>query len=381
MLGCPSTPVGGGGPLPGTCTDLSGTISTDTTLSDTCYDVTADVTVDNNATLTIAAGTTLTFTIDTRLQINDDGTLIAVGTATDPITLTGAQQIRGFWNGIYFRDTISFNTVLDYVTVEYGGGVDFFVGAQGNVVLQGFSSATPVRANITHCILRESSPYGFYFDGEAEVPDFSNNTVTANTLGAGYVSAATVGILDTSGSYTGNDVDAVFIDGATMDTAQTIAAIDVDYQLMDRFIIEAALTVEAGTRLVFQLDATVEVRDTGSLTAVGTMADPIVFTGLQQTPGYWGGIYFRDSNFVENQFDYCTVEYAGSWDFAFGAMGNIVARDFGTNDTVRINVTNSTIQHSSSYGIWVGNKAVFNADIQTINTYANNATADFFQDP
>ncbi len=378
LLGCPApngmTPIV-------VCLPLSGNITTDTTLAAGCYDVTDDIVIENGATLTITPGTTMNFDADTKLQIESEGILDAAGTADNPILMTGMQQMRGFWNGVYFRDSTLADNRMDYVTVEYGGGRDFSAGAQGNVALQDFSSSTAVRATITNCTLRESSSYGFYFDAASQVDNFTNNTVTANTMGTGYIFASVTGIIDATGQYTGNDIDAILVEGNTMATPQTLQAIDVDFLIMDRFIVESALTVNPGVQVVFQQSASLEVRSDGSLIAIGTLADPIIFTGEQAIPGFWAGIYLRDSASFDNQLDYVTVEYGGGANFTAGAQGNLMLEDFGTPNEVRIDVTNSIIRSSSTYGIWLDKEAFVNDDIDTANTFSDNALGDVLREP
>ncbi|GAB4428940.1 MAG: hypothetical protein OHK0039_47540 [Bacteroidia bacterium] len=85
----------------------------------------------------------------------------------------------------------------------------------------------------------------------------------------------------------------------------------IDYIVTCVMGIGAAVTIEAGTVIAFQEDAGLGILTNGSLKAVGTATSGIVFRGTTHTKGWWRGIYF-DSNSINNQLDYVTIEDAGS---------------------------------------------------------------------
>lgn len=106
-----SSPVG---------TNVSGAITTNTTWSAASgpYHVTANVTVNAGASLTIQPGTTVYFASGTRLTVN--GLLNAVGTDMQRITFTRDPAGTTTWNGIYFSNTAQANK-LAYADIEYAG--------------------------------------------------------------------------------------------------------------------------------------------------------------------------------------------------------------------------------------------------------------------
>ncbi|MGB2985444.1 MAG: hypothetical protein WBE26_06130, partial [Phycisphaerae bacterium] len=258
------------------CESLSGSISTDTTLSASCYTVESDIYVTDGATLTVNPGVMLRFQQSMEMTIASDGRLSAVGTEAQPIVFTGEGAIRGYWGGLRFYHSNSTDNRLDHVTIEYGGGYH-----DANLFLDGTSSS-PARVSITNCTLRDSGTYGFYFDGDSVVRAFSDNTITGNTLGAGNASADVVGYLDDTSIYTGNDEDVVAIRGSTVSTDQTWPGIDADYLIAGDVSVSAALTIAPGARLVFEAGRDMTVDSDGQLSAVGTKDQPIVFTGEEQ---------------------------------------------------------------------------------------------------
>ena len=74
--------------------------------------------------LTIEPGVEVAF--NTNVSLDMRGILHAVGTAADPILLTGIQKIRGAWNGLFIQglsNAPNHGSTLDHVTLEYGGSI------------------------------------------------------------------------------------------------------------------------------------------------------------------------------------------------------------------------------------------------------------------
>ena len=112
-------------------TAVSGAITADTTwsLAQSPYQVTADVSVDNGATLTIEAGVVVSFDTAKNLTVTN-GALSARGTAGQPITFTssldttGAVPAAGDWGQIRFLNaTNDSTTVIEHTQIRYGQGI------------------------------------------------------------------------------------------------------------------------------------------------------------------------------------------------------------------------------------------------------------------
>ena len=365
---------GGGGRVSRT---LPATINTDTLLTAGNYVVEQNVTV-TGAVLNIDAGVTITFKAGTGLTVLSDGYLVARGTASQPITLTGQAAVPGYWNGLHFSASDASSNSLEYVTIEYAGGYDFFgwESARACLVLSG-SGGAPAQISVTNCTLRHSAGVGFFTDENVVINDFSNNTFTQNATGAGHTNAAVASFLDKSSTYAGNTVDRVRVAGDTVDTTQTWAAIDVPYVLLGTVTVQGFLTIEPGATLQFSSGTGMTVLSAGSLSALGSAASPITFTGEVAVPGHWNGLYFSVSDSPANQLDYVTIEYAGGYKF-FGwdtARTNLVLSES------QAAITNSTFRHSDGWGVWVSNDSTVNGDLATANTYSNNILGDVYLEP
>lgn len=118
-------------------------ITSDTTWGPGTVLVGCNVGITSGVTLTLAAGTELRMTNDWMLDVK--GKLYAVGTAANPITITHhTMTATGSYDYIFLRGD---NSVLDYVNVCYGDGI--------NVADE---------STITH-VKAMSNTHGLYFSG------------------------------------------------------------------------------------------------------------------------------------------------------------------------------------------------------------------------
>ncbi len=136
-------------------------------------------------------------------------------------------------------------------------------------------------------------------------------------------------------------------------------------QVCEDIDVSAALTIAPGTTVIMCANGAISVRETGSLNAVGTAIDPIVFKGETASPGYWEGIEIRSNN-PNNQFNYVTISDAGSyWFWEFSSVY--------LNDLAKLGIQNSTISNSEQYGLFAVDNASFTSFSN--NTFSNNAIA------
>ncbi len=149
-------------------TYVNGIISTDTTwtLAGSPYIVTGDIYVygtTTEPTLTIEPGVVVKFDGPWTLYIgyfSYKGRLNAQGTLTAPIVFTSnkATPPPGDWGGLQFYNHATTESILDYVTVEYGGGSGY------NVYNIYIDNSSPTIKNST---IRYSYSYGIYAGSSA----------------------------------------------------------------------------------------------------------------------------------------------------------------------------------------------------------------------
>jgi len=105
--------------------------------------------------LTLEPGVDLRFAADTLMYVSQNGSVNAVGTAAQPIVISGVNPRPGFWNGIQWVSSSSTRNQFSYVTVEYGGGDP---ARSGNLIIEG----SGVNLSIDNSSIVNSAGYGIY---------------------------------------------------------------------------------------------------------------------------------------------------------------------------------------------------------------------------
>ncbi len=73
----------------------------------------------------------------------------------------------------------------------------------------------------------------------------------------------------------------------------------------------ATLFIEAGTKILFEAGASLTIGDSAKIIADGS-DEPIIFTGVQETPGFWKLIRFSATSFSDSsQFIRCFFKFGG----------------------------------------------------------------------
>jgi len=325
-----------------------------------------------NVDLKLSPGSELVFTDNSELRINSNGSLNAAGTENLPILFTSISQTPGAWKGIRFVRSNDNKNVLAYVTVEYGG--DSSSLGTGNVILYG-DSASAQRLKMTNSTLRYSSNNGFDFKVNSNISGFANNTITDNNGQTGQISIATVSDLDAESSYSGNGVDYIEIVDSNLNSDHTWKKLDADY-LSNGISLSENLTLEAGIILHFEQGEELRINTTGSLTAIGTAAEPIIFTSDNNSAGDWYGIRFIRSNSSNNKIINAEVHYAGR----SSTLGDGAISLYGDSSTHSLaEVRNTLVTNSANYPIWLHATAVINDDVSTTNTFENNNPNEVFR--
>lgn len=134
---------------------------------------------DVEGNLTVHPGTTIKFSADAGL-INDafnTGFMRILGTAANPITLTGEQSQPGSWKGIGFQSTNVAN-LIEYANVSYGGASSYTGNSsqKANIIVGGNSAGV---VTVTNCNIADSDNCGIYVTSASSLTE-SGNTFTDN---------------------------------------------------------------------------------------------------------------------------------------------------------------------------------------------------------
>ena len=292
--------------------------------------------IDLEALLRISPNTTLIFKADGNFRIEGNGTLIARGTQTEKITFTAEQETPGYWHGLQFTFSGTANE-LEHVKVDYAGGTSG--NGTGAITLFG----APGRLKLHNSSVSNSLRYGLDFDDPEHIIDVKNISLTNNEKGSVLIDPDIVSKLDYASDYN----DPIVLAKGRFDSDQTIKNLGVPYHL-GSYDIYSSLIIEAGTNLVFAAGGGLKTRSEGSLSAIGTDSQPIIFTGKQEVSGYWSGIRFF-TNSLSNKLDHTVVEYGGQ---PGGNAPGLVGMFFSDS---RADITNSILRHSATNGIWQAN--------------------------
>jgi hypothetical protein len=204
-------------------------ITVDETWAAGLHDVTFDVGIRSNATLTIAPCAIVRVVPDRGIYVGssnegDGGKFVARGTADRPIVIQDKTGAR--WNDLLVNSQGQVD--LAYVTFKNGGGRSARAG--GSLHLYG-DQYKPIQqlAKVDHVTILDSGKYGVVLEGRAAFTDGSRDlTVTRAGDTAMRVNAPAMGTIP-SGTYTGNGVDAIRIMGSG-----GYDLIDADVTLHDR---------------------------------------------------------------------------------------------------------------------------------------------------
>ncbi|MGJ8666306.1 MAG: hypothetical protein ACSHW7_08075 [Patiriisocius sp.] len=120
----------------------------------------------------------------------------------------------------------------------------------------------------------------------------------------------------------------------------------IDYIIPCKIDIDTDVKINPGVTIAFENEGGFNVRNQGSLNAVGTAQLPIIITSTELTKGDWKGILF-DSDDNKNILEYVTIANAGGGAFnSNGDLGAII-----TWAGAQLTVANCTIIDSESLGI------------------------------
>ncbi|HVS31101.1 MAG TPA: right-handed parallel beta-helix repeat-containing protein, partial [Thermoanaerobaculia bacterium] len=152
-----------------------------------------NVVVGSGRTLTIEPGTTIKFSANTGMTVQ--GTLLAVGTSTNPITFTAAATapVRGSWRNIDVNAGTNPASRLEHVTVSYGGSGYLFRVWNGTVVIEhstftecagiGVSSHGTGAVTLTASTISNCNSHGLYIEDVYGNPGphvITDSTITGN---------------------------------------------------------------------------------------------------------------------------------------------------------------------------------------------------------
>ncbi len=355
---------------------ISEDITSNTTWTkDEVYLISGTVEVKNNAVLTIEPGTTIKFDKNAELDVGSSsyGTVIAKGTASEPITFTSntESKSKGDYYGIWLFDGAN-NCEFEYCTFEYGGG---YAKTNGEVNL------LSTNASFKNCTFTQSAGYGIYVE-DGGFKAFSANTFSNNANNPIYIYGNYVQTIGTGNSFDAGTFIDVYSDDINKSGTLVWKNHKIAYQILGDISIGSSsgttVKIEPGCVLKFTKSAEFSIGGTdiyGAIDAQGTATDSIFFTSSAASPtnGDWYGLWFYSGTESATKFDYCHIAFAGGYDVHSGNF------NLYNNETATVSISNTTISNSAGYGIYVSSGQT-PPSISSI-TYYNNSQGNYYVEP
>lgn len=350
--------------------EIGGTISSNRTLENRITDPAkpdyiASSNVNVQADLIIKPGVKIVYESDVALNVTSEGALLAEGTATEPIVMTGTTESNGFWKGVgIFSSDV--RNVMDYVEVYYAGSSEYGGGlyAKFNV---GIESGDKMK--VTNSTISQSGDYGLYVESGGELLGFANNAFENNVGIPLAIDANNMTHMDANSSFIGNGDQYVELHGSTLNlgTEATWRAFSdgTPYWITGNVSIQSGVQITEGVVMEFGSDIRMTVESTGYIIAKGTEANRVKFLGKAGAPGSWKGVHIY-TNDTKNEFDFVEIAHGGSSEPGGGlyALANL-----GIENGDRAKVTNSIFRNSAGYGLYVESGGILEA-------FANNEFKD-----
>lgn len=348
-------------------------ISSDMVLQDRVNGV--DYIVSNNiqvnANLTIKPGVTIQFADGAGLQVNEEGSLTAVGATGNVIYFTSKAGKRSSWKGITVLSHSSKN-ILSFCKIEHGGAANSF--GTGNIIVGAGTNTGSIE--ISNSEITASGSTGILLSEGSKVVGFVGNKIHTNSEYPVSMHITDAMNMDNANEYSKNGKEFVQL------TGNASAVITKDIMLVkttEPFLISGKVVagnkfcIAAGCRVSMDYEAEVVIdgaAGNGSFCAVGTAAQPISISSIFNGTGVWNTIRFRSSNSANNKIEYCTISGGGSASGNNDGMVSVVNDNGGSTSIV---VRNSNIINSAGTGIFIQNaNSAYNNDIISANTFSNN---------
>ncbi|MBD3418916.1 MAG: hypothetical protein GF398_02240 [Chitinivibrionales bacterium] len=348
-----------------------------------------------NGMVTVSGDAVFETAEDKFISVGINGVFIADGGPNQPITFTSAGREGDItWGGLYFASSDSRN-LLEYTRVEYGGGDNAFwlYNGYNTNVAANISLEDDARLAVTNSYVGMSDAIGLVADDQASLTSFAYNVFESNGTEPLVINAGTMAAIDSMTHFENNGTDAVRIYRSSVSQSSAVRWVslynDVPWLFSGKVTASAPLTIAAGAQLHFRDDIQLDVSLTGSINAVGTAMDSIVFTSANEAGGTrWAGIRIA-SNDAANSMEFVRVSYGGDGDSPFwlyGAYNQDGQTNIGLDESAQLSLTNSTISHSGKFGITINEGAQINgldhsvtdgpAQVAAQNTFQDNGADD-----
>lgn len=385
LFGCDKakdeTPTPDPNPTPNKIPVVLSNLTAETTLTDIFTDDTPDYYVNEDiaiaAKLTIRPGVIIEVAADKKITFRNNSTLVANGEpGAGNIVFRGKTKEPGFWRGIVFETRIEAN-VLNHVRIAHTGSSSLLSGKKAALALFGNTATHTAILTLKNSVVSDNAGYGLFVEEMARLQEFAGNKFERNALGGIVTSANQVHKIDAATQFTNNGVTDVDVYTSNIEGTGELLWPKLNYRVtgVNGLIVKGGWKITPGALLEFADYTQVRVENLAGayLNAVGTATDKIIFTGVKKEKGAWKGISIYSKN-DQNKIQHAKVEYGGN-----GSINGKKANIYVLSDN-KLTVRDTKISHSSGYGLYLSNAAIFNTDIEQVNEFEQNTQGVSFKE-
>lgn len=295
--------------------------------------------------VTIRPGTVITVGVDNYIEFgynNTEVTLIAEGTADDPITFQGLTPEPGHWRGVYIRTNVTSASVFKHVNIRHAAGGDSAALEITNS--RDFEFGDVLVENVDGVGVRAEK-----FGDPATAANLSVNNADGPAVELTSLAGATS--FPVGGTFADNTENVIVIDEGDFGGDVVMRNAGIPYSVVDniRTTGDMEFTIEAGVEIQMGTDRYIELgynNNEVTVNIVGTADEPIRFYGSDPSAGHWEGLYVRSTVTTNSVFDYIEVSHSGSGD------------DAGMTITSPVTLTNATFSENAVAGLFIGSEGL-----------------------
>jgi len=306
-------------------------------------------------------GTTIMLGKNANINFGKDIRFIANGLIDKPITFTSLElePQSGDWRSISFGYKTT--AKLKHCIFEYGG--NFEQSMVDNAMVRLYSATDISMENCVFSYSEGPAILLYKYATNLPMPAFASftNNIFSNLDGCAISLEAEC--VNSIGDYNNFNNHYIYIQSSTIKNKHIIWKNFGTAYLLESFVsingeYKTILEIESGVTIKLDRGSGFKVGTAsqwgGTLIAVGTEEKPIIFTSIKEYPYYggWSGIVFYTNTREGTILDHCQILYAGEYSLNFKEASIHIC----CNDD-NVSIMNSTVAHSSHYGLVVSSSA------------------------
>jgi hypothetical protein len=298
--------------------------------------------VDIHAVLTIDPDVLIHVMSDRRIRIRNVGAIRAMGTADQPVVITGESDTPGFWTGILVESSDVENE-FNHVHVSGAGSSNISSGRPqtGLHIESG-------RLNIQHSVFSNNQGFGLSIHGANSNTPLQELQFSGNSEGALSLPASHIKYIDELSDFDGASITVMsgsIQDGSDHHWINPLNGYFIITSDIDAF---DKIVIAEGAEFRFENGIRFRIRSSGLIQVMGSELDPVVFRGTVEQPGAWTGMFIESSS-IENQLNHAHFSHAGHSDIAAGYGKAAI----GLSSAARTNFSNLMFSDIDGYGIYI----------------------------